>query len=293
MGGPPIWSDTCSRPASRSGAIGRAGPTARISSIDLLRGLVMVVMALDHTRDFFAAGGFNPRNVDDPALFLTRWITHFCAPVFVFLAGMSAFLYGTRGRTTGEVSRYLLVRGLGLVLLEVTLVRFAWSFSVVPDFVVLQVIWAIGMAMVVLAGLIHLPRWAVAVVGVGMMVGHNLLDGVQADQLGPLARLWHVLHQPGLCIRLPRWPCSPLPAGPLGGGHGGRLRPGSRDAVRPGAPPPPAGRAGCRGDAGVHPAAGGKPLRRPGTLGWHDGLVATALSFVNTEKYPPSASTWP
>ena len=122
-------------------------------------------MALDHTRDFFAAGGFNPRDVHDPALFLTRWITHFCAPVFVFLAGMSAFLYGTRGRTTGEVSRFLLVRGLG------------WSCSRSPSCAspgasassrtscVLQVIWAIGMSMVVLAGLIHLPRWAIAVVG--------------------------------------------------------------------------------------------------------------------------------
>ena len=266
------------------------GPTARIGSIDLLRGLVMVVMALDHTRDFFAAGGFNPRDVDDPALFLTRWITHFCAPVFVFLAGMSAFLYGTRGRTTGEVSRYLLVRGLGLVLLEVTLVRFAWSFSVVPDFVVLQVIWAIGVAMVVLAGLIHLPRWAVAVVGVGMMVGHNLLDGVQADQLGPLAPLWHVLHQPGLMHPAPEvavlalYPLVPW-VGVMAAGY-------ALGPVMLLDPAPRRRRLAALG-AGVTLAfillRAANLYGDPAPWAWHDGLVATALSFVNTEKYPPSA----
>ena len=171
---------------------------ARVDSIDLLRGLVMVVMALDHTRDFFSAGGFNPRDVGDPALFLTRWVTHFCAPVFVFLAGTSAFLYGARDRTVREVSRFLFTRGLLLVLLEVTVVRFAWTFSLLPEFLVLQVIWAIGVSMIVLAGLIHLPRWAIGALGIGLMAGHNLLDGIQAAQLGPLGGLWHVLHQPAL-----------------------------------------------------------------------------------------------
>ena len=132
----------------------------RLNSIDLLRGLVMVLMALDHTRDFFTAGGFNPRDVNDPALFLTRWITHFCAPVFVFLAGTSAFLYGARGRTAREVGRFLFIRGLWLVLLELTIVRFAWTLSLFPDFVPLQVIWAIGVSMMVLSALIHLPHWA-------------------------------------------------------------------------------------------------------------------------------------
>src|SRR6202008_1041428 len=134
-------------------ALGAAGVAAasqqklRLTSIDLLRGFVMIVMALDHTRDFFSVGGFNPRDVADPALFLTRWITHFCAPTFIFLAGISACLYGTQGRTTGEVSRYLLTRGLWLVLIEFTVVRLGWTFSFDVTSFAMQVIFAIGASM--------------------------------------------------------------------------------------------------------------------------------------------------
>jgi uncharacterized membrane protein len=106
----------------------------RLDSVDMLRGLVMVLMALDHTRDFFGTGGLNPRDVGDPALFLTRWITHFCAPVFIFLAGASAWLYGDRGRSVGEVSRYLVTRGFWLMLIEFTVVRLAWMFSLDVSF---------------------------------------------------------------------------------------------------------------------------------------------------------------
>jgi uncharacterized membrane protein len=134
----------------------KAANRPRLNSIDFLRGLVMVLIALDHTRDFFTAGGFNPRDVTEPALFLTRWITHFCAPTFIFLAGISAFLHGTE-RKTSEVSRYLFTRGCLLVLIEFTVVRFGWTFSSKIDYLVIQVIFTIGASMITLAALVYLP----------------------------------------------------------------------------------------------------------------------------------------
>ena len=263
---------------------------ARLDSIDLLRGLVMVLMVLDHTRDFFATGGFNPRDVNDPALFLTRWVTHFCAPVFVFLAGISAFLYGVCGRTMREVSRFLFTRGLWLVLLELTIVRFAWTFSVFPHLVLLQVIWAIGMSMVVLSALIYLPRWAIGTIGIGMIAGHNLLDGIQAEQLGELGWLWNVLHQPALLhpttdvavfALYPLIPWIGVMAAGYALGSLMLLEPASRRRrlVR----------------LGVGVTLGFVLLRASNLYGdpapWvlHDEISATVLSFVNTEKYPPSA----
>ena len=173
------------------------GGSARIVSIDVLRGLVMALMALDHTRDFFGTGDFNPRDVMDPALFLTRWVTHFCAPTFIFLAGLSAYLYG-RGRSAGELSRFLLIRGLWLILLDFTLIKFAWRFAVDLYRLTAGVIFVIGASMVILAALIWLPRWAIAAVVLIMVVGHNLLDGIKAEEFGGASWVWHVLHEPGL-----------------------------------------------------------------------------------------------
>src|SRR5204862_4927683 len=147
----------------------------RLNSIDLLRGLVMVVTALDHTRDFFSASGQNPRDIAVPALFLTRWITDYCAPTFILLSGVSAYLYGTRDRTVGEVSWFLLTRGLWLIVIEFTVVRLGWTFSFDVNFFAAQVIWALGACMVALAGLVYLPRWAIAAVALVMIGGHNLL----------------------------------------------------------------------------------------------------------------------
>jgi uncharacterized membrane protein len=177
-------------------AVGRGGP-ARVVSIDVLRGLVMAVMALDHTRDFFGTGGFNPRDVTEPALFLTRWVTRLCAPTFILLAGLSAFLYG-RGKGTKELSRFLLIRGVWLILIDFTLIKFGWRFDLDLYRFTAGVIFVIGASMIVLAALIWLPRWAIACFAFIMIGGHDLLNDVRAEQLGGGSWAWHVLHKPGL-----------------------------------------------------------------------------------------------
>lgn len=170
----------------------------RLTSIDALRGLVMVVMLLDHVREtvFLHHQVGDPMDplTTDPALFFTRLSSMVCAPVFVALTGLSAWLYG-QNRSTGEVSAFLLKRGLFLMILEVTLIGFAWSGKLIPTTFWLQVIWAIGLCMVVLAGLIHLPRKAQIALGLVIVCGHNLLDGIQFDASSPFFAPWALLHQ--------------------------------------------------------------------------------------------------
>ena len=167
----------------------------RLVSIDLLRGLVMVLMTLDHTRDFFSNVGFNPLDIEQSniPLFLTRWITHLCAPSFVFLAGVAAYLSLQRGKTKQELARFLLIRGFWLIFLELTVVSLAWTFY--PGIFMAGVLWAIGWFMVVLAVLIQLPIRSLAILGIMLIVGHNLFDGVQAEQLGNFGWIWAFLHQ--------------------------------------------------------------------------------------------------
>ena len=173
-----------------------AGP--RIESVDLLRGLVMVVMVLDHTRDYFMnlQVGATDLARTTPALFFTRWITHFCAPTFMFLAGVGASLAGSNGMSRPGLARFLLARGLWLVVLDVTVVSFLLFFTV-PNAIVAGVLWAIGWSMVALAGLVFLPRWLIGAIGVAMIAGHDLLDGIRAEGSGPLSMIWHILHQQG------------------------------------------------------------------------------------------------
>ncbi|MBV9925723.1 MAG: DUF1624 domain-containing protein [Acidobacteria bacterium] len=177
----------------------RPGARPRLDSVDFVRGFVMVVMALDHVRDFFHlyAKAFDPLDPSKTwtALFFTRWVTHFCAPTFVFLAGTGAFLSARRGKTKKELSWFLLTRGLWLVLLELTLVRLGWFFNFDYHLMIAQVIWAIGWSMVALAGLVFLPTRAVAAFGLALIFLHNLLDGVRADSFGALRWLWVVLHE--------------------------------------------------------------------------------------------------
>ena len=174
--------------------------SSRLDSVDLLRGFVMVLMALDHTRGFFSSVTFYPLDLDktNVALFLTRWITHFCAPTFVFLAGTGAFLSTTRGKTTRELSWFLFTRGLWLVFLEVTVIRWSgWTFSFDWHSIGIGVIWAIGWSMVVLAALVYLPLWAITGFGLLMIVTHNALDGIDPTHLGAGEGLWRILHGGG------------------------------------------------------------------------------------------------
>ena len=169
---------------------------SRVASIDILRGLAMVLMALDHVRDFFTDAHFDPLDLAQTTapLFLTRWITHFCAPTFVLLAGVSAYLAGRRC-TRAELSRFLLTRGLWLVVLEVTLMSLVWTFNVRYDHgLFLQVIWALGVSMIVLAALVYLPVGEIAAYSLLIIFGHNLLDGIEAQTLGAWAPLWSLLH---------------------------------------------------------------------------------------------------
>lgn len=158
----------------------------------------MIIMVLDHTRDFFHhdALAFDPTNLErtTPILFLTRWITHYCAPVFVFLAGTGVYLQLARGKPKRELSRFLLTRGLWLILLELTAIKLLAFGTISPSIWILQVIWAIGVGMILLAGLIHLRLRTVALFGLTMILIHNLFDPVGAP---PLGRFWMVLHQAG------------------------------------------------------------------------------------------------
>jgi uncharacterized membrane protein len=184
----------------------------RVDSVDFLRGLVMVIMLLDHTREYVHADAvrFSPTDLTKTTvlLFFTRWITHLCAPTFVFLAGTSVYLQLLRGKSRGELSKFLLTRGLWLIVLEFTLVRFSILFNVDYSFLgFAEVIWVFGVSMIVLAGLIYLPLRVVAGLGIGMIALHNLLDGMtvptavaMASKPPPdaLQKIWLILHQPGL-----------------------------------------------------------------------------------------------
>jgi uncharacterized membrane protein len=176
---------------------------ARITSVDALRGFVMIIMALDHTREFFHAGAmsFQPEDLTrtTTALFFTRWITHICAPVFFFTAGTGAFFCLRRGqRTTGELSRFLWTRGLWLVVLELTALRFAMNFSLTKGMVMLTILWALGWSMVALGFLVRIPIRVLAPLSIAVIALHNLADSIDAARFGAYAWIWNVLHQNGL-----------------------------------------------------------------------------------------------
>jgi uncharacterized membrane protein len=258
---------------------------ARLESVDLLRGVIMIIMALDHTRDFFGQPG-SPTNLATAsvALFFTRWITNFCAPVFFLLVGTGAWL-SLRKRTKSELSRFLFTRGLWLLFLELTLFRcLAMQFNFDYHITIINVLWALGWAMIVLSVLVHLPPSVVTAFGVVMIATHNLFDSVQSAN-----PLWSILHSPNIIFSKPghtvfdAYPLIPW-VGVTAAGYGlGQIYSW-----------PPDRRKTFLLRMGIGLSLGFLALRAIDLYGdpshWTTQYSAafTALSFLNTTKYPPS-----
>jgi uncharacterized membrane protein len=259
---------------------------ARLVSIDSVRGLVIALMALDHVRDYFSNVH---RGLLDPAtttigIYATRWITHLCAPTFILLAGVSAYLMSQR-LTVPELRRFLITRGLWIIFLEMTVVLFGWTFQVdYRDGLYLQVMWAIGASMVVLAAVVQLAPVTVCVIALGMIAGHNLLDGIEPSSFGAWAPLWNLLHVRGsLPFGWVSYPLIPWVGVMMLGFSLGKCyeldAPWRRSMF-------------ARLGAGALIAFAllrlGNVYGDPRPWRHEDTPVMTAMSFFNVEKYPPS-----
>lgn len=258
----------------------------RVEAVDIVRGLAMIVMALDHTRDFLGSVSVNPTDVahTTTALFLTRWITHYCAPTFFLLTGTSAYL-ARRRRSARELSQYLLARGLWLMALDLTVVRWlGLQFNFSSHVILLNVLWALGWAMVALSLLVYLPRPAIAAFGILLIGGHNLLDSVSSSQ-----PLWTVLHVQNFILRTPAhsilvvYPLIPwLGVTALGYSLGTiySWKPERRKALL--------------FSSGIGMTAAFLVLRAidaygdPAPWSTQNSALQTAISFLDTTKYPPS-----
>jgi uncharacterized membrane protein len=268
-------------------------PPPRFEAVDLLRGVVIVLMALDHTRDFFGDATLDPTDLSKvtPALFLTRWVTHFCAPVFAFLAGAGAYLAGIRGRSRAGLAAFLATRGLWLIFLELTVVKFGLLFNPAPRMAILVVFWSIGASFVMLSGLVFLPSRVVGALGVLLIATHNLTDfnSVSTGVLGRLQFLAVPLLRPGLLslpggvsvlVGYPLLPWFGVVAAGYGFAEALRLEPARRRSVML--------------VTGLGLTVAFVALRTWGAYGepraWasQQTPILTALSFVNCTKYPPS-----
>jgi uncharacterized membrane protein len=278
-------------PSDTPASAPQRGARPRIESVDVVRGVIMILMALDHTRDFFGDAAASPTNLATASagLFLTRWITHFCAPVFFLLTGTGAFLALQR-RTVRELSRFLLTRGIWLLVLELVIVRsLGWQFNVDFRVTMVTVLWALGWAMITLSALVYLPTRFIVAFGAILIAAHNLFDKVQPAALGGFAPLWILLHQPGVLfanetrmvfVAYPLIPWIGVTA--VGYGLGQVYR---WDAAR---------RRAFLLKLGIALTVGFFVLRAlnvygdPGPWSAQKSPLFTALSFLNTNKYPPS-----
>ncbi|NVZ20615.1 DUF1624 domain-containing protein [Pseudomonas costantinii] len=266
----------------------------RLLSIDALRGLVILFMLLDHVRETFLLHRqvSDPMNIDgtEPTLFISRTLAHLCAPVFVLLTGLSAWLYGQKYQGRRDVSAFLFKRGLFLVVLEFTLVNFAWTFQLPPSVIYMQVIWAIGVSMIALAALVWLPRPLLIALALVIITGHNLLDGVHFAPGSTLQNAWAVLHERSWIdisdtLRLrTTYPVLPW-IGVIALGYG--MGPWFANVTSP------AVRQRYLLLAGVGALVGFGVLRAANGYGekpWHlyGSDVQTLMSFFNVTKYPPS-----
>ncbi len=268
-------------------------PTRRIEAVDVLRGAVMVLMAIDHTRDFFGNAAIDPTNLSQasPALFLTRWVTHFCAPVFAFLAGTGAYLAGARGRSRSELAAFLATRGVWLIFLELTVIRLALFFDPMSAPVILTVLWSIGASFIVLAGLVFLPSRVVGALGMLLIATHGLAGGLSPDSGTPAAlrAAGTLLLRPGflplpggvnVIVGYPLLPWLGVVAAGYGFGEVIRLEPGQRRQVM--------------WITGGAMTAAYVILRAWGVYGeprpWtaQASPLLTGLSFLNCTKQPPS-----
>jgi uncharacterized membrane protein len=270
-----------------------SAPARRFEAVDALRGAVMVLMVIDHTRDFFTDTTIDPTDLSraTPALFLTRWVTHFCAPVFAFLAGTGAYLAGSRGRSRVQLARYLATRGIWLVFLEVTVIRFAVLFDPMSNLVFLLVFWSIGASLIALAGLVFLPSRVVGALGVLLIATHNLIDALPPIAGAPawLQAAKVLLLQPGslsmpggvnLIVAYPLLPWLGVVAAGYGFGEIVRLEAGRRQRIL--------------WTMGIGLTAAFVVLRAWGFYGdprpWasNGDTLLTTLSFLNTTKNAPS-----
>ena len=269
-------------------------PSGRLLSIDALRGLVILFMLLDHVRETFLLHRqvSDPMDIasTEPALFFSRTLAHLCAPVFVLLTGLSAWLFGEKYAGKADVSAFLFKRGLFLVVLEFTLVNFAWTFQLPPSVIYLQVIWAIGLSMIALSLLVWLPRWLLLTLSLAIIAGHNLLDGLHFAPESALHVPWAILHDRGWIdvgdsLRLrTSYPLLPW-IGVIGLGYA--LGPWFARVAD----------AGSRqqslllgGVAGLLGFVGLRLLNGYGEKPWavEDTTVQTLMAFFNITKYPPS-----